>query len=675
MSSAVSITAASTVCCHGADRPARTPSRQSPQVVELGGVAGELGRPGVRGVGQRAGPARRRARAVLGCGSGWPSRAHGYLSTAARTAAVRSSPVPPGPCRSIVVTMRKLCALPSNPSGSPSRSRASRSSTCSPRCPNGGCPRSWASAAASTTSASQPPRRVARWPRWPASALIRSAMARATWATCRLCVSRLCTISPAPVGLTTWVTPASRAKNGEAAIRSRSTRNGLLGQARPGLLHPGPPRGPQRLIDHSRDPKPCPWTDRVERAGDPGRARGRRRTSRSGARRGDRRRGLRTLLLDPAPDAPWRHTYGSWAAELPPELPPAVVAARARGRAIARTEHRLGWDYAVLDVPALRAHLDAGLAAAGVTVRAGRVVGPAGPGAVALAGGRRAAGPPGGGRRRCRDSRSASSFRRASAVPAEQAAYGVIVRRPRWPPRWSQPGTALFMDWRPRPRRAGPADVPLRGPARRGRGAAGGDLAGPAGPACPMPVLRRRLLARLARHGVTPPAEAPDERVLFPLDTPRHRARGVLGFGAAAPLVHPASGFSLATALSLAPAVAHALATRLPHGVPRRAGRGRPVVWPAAARAVHRFRRIGLEALLRMPPAPGAGVLRGVLRAARAAPLGLPHRSRRPARHRRPTMDALFGPGGLGAARPAGHPGAARPGAARRSGLRSGGRQ
>ena len=64
-----------------------------------------------------------------------------------------------------------------------------------------------------------------------------------------------------------------------------------------------------------------------------------------------------------------------------------MVAARARGRAIARTEHRLGWEYAVLDVPALRAHLDAGLAAAGVAVRAGRAVGLSGPGTVALAAG------------------------------------------------------------------------------------------------------------------------------------------------------------------------------------------------------------------------------------------------------------------------------------------------
>ncbi|WP_214407224.1 FAD-dependent oxidoreductase, partial [Pseudonocardia lacus] len=37
------------------------------------------------------------------------------------------------------------------------------------------------------------------------------------------------------------------------------------------------------------------------------------------------RAGLRTVLVDRAPDAPWRATYGAWAAELPADLPPAVV--------------------------------------------------------------------------------------------------------------------------------------------------------------------------------------------------------------------------------------------------------------------------------------------------------------------------------------------------------------
>ncbi len=118
--------------CPSPPPPPSAPTARSPARTPPGRRAGRRARwssrrtwpsrrPGRRAAGRpRAAPAAR----VLGCGSGWPNRAHGYLSTAARTAAVRSSPVPPGPCRSIVVTMRKLCALPSNPSGSPSRSAA-----------------------------------------------------------------------------------------------------------------------------------------------------------------------------------------------------------------------------------------------------------------------------------------------------------------------------------------------------------------------------------------------------------------------------------------------------------------------------------------------------------------------------------------------------------------------
>ncbi|MDN5749777.1 MAG: lycopene cyclase family protein, partial [Pseudonocardia sp.] len=84
--------------------------------------------------------------------------------------------------------------------------------------------------------------------------------------------------------------------------------------------------------------------------------------------------GLDTVLLDPAPHRPWPATYGMWSAELPASLPGSVVASRARGRAVAVTEHRLGWEYAVLDVPALRAHLDAAMAGAGVRAHAGRAV-------------------------------------------------------------------------------------------------------------------------------------------------------------------------------------------------------------------------------------------------------------------------------------------------------------
>jgi lycopene beta-cyclase len=306
------------------------------------------------------------------------------------------------------------------------------------------------------------------------------------------------------------------------------------------------------------------------------------------------RLGLRTTLIDPAPDAPWRITYGCWAAELPPQLPRNVLAATAAGRAVARTEHRLGWEYAVLDVAALRAHLDAGLA--DVDLRAGRAVGFGG-GAVRLADGtqvRAAVVVDAGGHRQ------PLSSGRSPRSAAEQTAYGVVVPE-RDAAALVEPGAALFMDWRQdHGERGWPTflyAVPLGGGvvlleetslARR--------------PGLDQPALRRRLLARLAAHGITPLADARAEKVRFPVDSPRHDVPGVLGFGAAAPLVHPATGFSVATALTLAPAVADAVARRLPAGPDAALAAARAVVWPRGARAVHRFRRIGLEALLRMPP-------------------------------------------------------------------------
>ncbi len=333
-------------------------------------------------------------------------------------------------------------------------------------------------------------------------------------------------------------------------------------------------------------------------------------------------RGSETVLVDLAPTAPWRATYGAWLDDLPAGLPP--PAATAEGRVIARTAHTLGRRYAVLDVPALRAHLDDRLSVGGVRVVAGRVIGRAGS-AVLLAdgtrldadvivdaGGHRAplrgidsTAPGGRGRpdavvaadptapARQLAGPTVTAGRGAVAVAAEQTAYGVVVDGAT-AAALVDPGAALFMDWRPDHGELGwPTflyGVPLGGGAvlleetslaRR--------------PGLPLPVLRRRLFARLAHHGITPPADAPVERVRFPVDRPRHTAPGVLGFGAAAPLVHPATGFSVADALRLAPGVADALAAG---GLPV----ARKLLWSTPARAVHRLRRIGLEAMLRMPP-------------------------------------------------------------------------
>ncbi len=296
------------------------------------------------------------------------------------------------------------------------------------------------------------------------------------------------------------------------------------------------------------------------------------------------RRGLDTVLLDPAPARPWQATYGMWSAELPGSLPPSVVAARARGRAVAVTSHGLGWEYAVLDVPALRAHLDAGLD--GVRIHTGRAV--AGrDGVVTLADGgelRARVVVDAGGRAqplgRIEPSRNVAA--------AEQTAYGIVVDERVAAPVVA-PGDALFMDWRPDHGEAGWPTFLYAIPLGSGRVLLE-ETSLARRPGLPLAVLRRRLLARLARHGSTPPSDAETEKVTFPVDRPHHPGPA---FGAAAPLVHPATGFSLAASLRLAPAVAEALVT----------GRDvRSVVWTPAARAVHRFRRIGLEALLRMPP-------------------------------------------------------------------------
>ena len=266
----------------------------------------------------------------------------------------------------------------------------------------------------------------------------------------------------------------------------------------------------------------------------------------------------------------------------------------AAGRAIALTEHRLGWEYAVLDVAALRAHLADQFT--GVTWYAGRAVGSPERGVVALADGsslRAAVVVDAAGRWRPLDPASSRQ------VPAEQTAYGVILDQDSVAPLVAA-GEALFMDWRADHGEAGWPTflyvVPWAkarcswkrphwrdGPGCRWRPCAGGSTHGWPTTASHLRKMHapKRFRSRSTIRGTTDMAS--------------------LGFGAAAPLIHPATGFSVAASLQLAPRVAAALAAHLPDHPDRALAAAQETVWPPAAKVIHRVRRIGLEALLRMP--------------------------------------------------------------------------
>jgi lycopene beta-cyclase len=120
--------------------------------------------------------------------------------------------------------------------------------------------------------------------------------------------------------------------------------------------------------------------------------------------------------------------------------------------------------------------------------------------------------------------------------------------------------------------------------------------------------LRRRLLAAGLRDDEIPlddPARV--ERVRFPVDTPDHRPPdGVVALGAAAPLVHPATGFSVARSLRAATRLADACVTRSDHGSVLDGADGaawaRRAVRGGSGGIVHAMRRRGLDVLLRLPP-------------------------------------------------------------------------
>ena len=121
-------------------------------------------------------------------------------------------------------------------------------------------------------------------------------------------------------------------------------------------------------------------------------------------------------------------------------------------------------------------------------------------------------------------------------------------------------------------------------------------------PALGFDTLERRLRRRLEEMGVRIHRVVHDERVWIPMGGALPAAQRVVGFGAAGGMVHPATGYSVARSLSMAPRLAEAVAGALGAGrTPEQAAAAAwEALWPADARRRYALYRYGMEMLLAM---------------------------------------------------------------------------
>jgi lycopene beta-cyclase len=257
--------------------------------------------------------------------------------------------------------------------------------------------------------------------------------------------------------------------------------------------------------------------------------------------------GLETVIVDPSPDALWPNRYGVWCEDWPEALhqfthqwPCAVV--------IAESTHRLERAYGIVDRRAVADALRAEYVQAGGRVCADRAVSLRGePGAfvVELASGAQLS------VGAIVDARGASAP--CGAPSLFQTAWGgeVAASLP------LDPAVMHLMDFRAPGRSVGPPSFLYAYALDEGRWFLEETVL--AGPAVPFASLRARLGARLEAWGVSPEvlAEATEiEECRIPMDVGAYEGpKGVIPFGAAAGLVHPATGYSVATTLRLAPQI------------------------------------------------------------------------------------------------------------------------
>ncbi len=190
---------------------------------------------------------------------------------------------------------------------------------------------------------------------------------------------------------------------------------------------------------------------------------------------------------------------------------------------------------------------------------------------------------------------------------AGQAAYGIVGRFSAPP---VEPGQFVLMDYRcdhlsPEERRQAPTFLYAMD---LGEGVFFVEETSLAlAPPVPYAVLKKRLSQRLNHRGVELLEMHHEEFCLFPMNLPLpnlHQA--VLGFGGAASMVHPASGYMVGSLLRRAPDVAKAVANAMTNtsiGSAQLARAGWESLWPLPLRRKHALYQFGLEKLMRFTEA------------------------------------------------------------------------
>lgn len=318
----------------------------------------------------------------------------------------------------------------------------------------------------------------------------------------------------------------------------------------------------------------------------------------SGMARGLVKRGCAVVLVDPAPDRPWPNRYGAWTDELDAlglrdvasqtwprselVLPNGGIRTLERGYASidgARLRRALTPDVPVVDGRAERIdHDDRGSRlrlADGRDLEARVVIDATG-------------------------HRSAFVDRSGPAPTAWQVAYGMGLNDVQSP----YPTDAMrFMDWRPDGADDGDDRPTFLYAMPEGSGGFFEETQLIGTPAMTLDQLEHRLLARLARDGVQGVPSGVVERCRFPMDPPLPVLdQRTLGFGAAASLVHPATGYLLMRTLRAVDPVSEAIVIALtagasPERVVREAWRA---LWPASHVDAARLLQFGARTLLAM---------------------------------------------------------------------------